>query len=60
MSEYKVRRWILDRLGEASTWKGLSILAGLLGVVVAPAQLEIIGGAIITIVGAIETLRKET
>ena len=60
MSEYKVRRWILDRLSEASTWKGLSILAGLLGVVVAPVQLQEIGGAIITIVGAIETLRKET
>lgn len=57
---YKMRRWILDRLGEVSTWKGVSILAGLFGVVVAPDQLEIIGAAIVSIVGAIETLRKES
>lgn len=60
ISSYAIRRWILDRLGEVSTWKGLSILAGLFGVVVAPDQLEIIGASIVSIVGAIEMIRKET
>lgn len=59
MDGYRVRRWILDRLGEVSTWKGVSILAGLFGLVVAPDQLEIIGAAIVSIVGAIEMIRKE-
>jgi len=55
-----MKKWILDRLEEKSTYKGISILVGLLGVVLAPDQLEIIGAGIVAIVGAIEMIRKET
>jgi len=54
-----MKEWVLDRLKEKSTWKGISILAGLLGVALAPDQLEIIGTSIVAIIAAIEVLRKE-
>lgn len=59
MSKYEIRRWILDRLSEKSTWRGLASLVGLFGVVVAPDQLELIGAGIVAVIGIIEMGRKE-
>ena len=55
-----LKEWILDRLKEKSTWRGLASLVGLFGVIVAPDQLELIGAGIVAIIGIIEMGRKET
>ena len=60
MTKYEIRRWILDRLKEKSTWRGLASLVGLFGIVVAPDQLELIGAGIVAIIGIIEMGRKES
>lgn len=54
-----MKEWILDRLKEKSTWRGLASLVGLFGVIVAPDQLELIGAGIVAIIGIIEMGRKE-
>ncbi len=51
--------WLKERLKEKSTWRGLAVLAGLLGYAVDPMQVE----AVITGVGAavalVETVSAE-
>tara|TARA_R110000851_G_scaffold96792_2_gene209948 strand:+ start:30019 stop:30195 length:177 start_codon:yes stop_codon:yes gene_type:complete len=54
-----MRKWIKARLKEKSTWKGISLIAGMFGVIVAPDQLELIGATIVGVYGAIETFRNE-
>ena len=51
--------WILERLKEPSTYKGISLLLGVIGYVAAPDQLELIGGSVIAAYAAIESIRKE-
>lgn len=42
-----VRQWLIDRARERSTWMGLTALAGLCGVQIAPEQVDaIVQGAI--------------
>lgn len=51
--------WIIERLKEPSTWKGLSLLLGVAGVAVDPALVVEVGMAVGTIIGAIDVVRKE-
>lgn len=51
--------WILERLKEPSTWKGLAGLLGAIGVAISPELIGQIGAAVIAIIGAIEVVRKE-
>lgn len=51
--------WLLERLVEPSTWKGLAILAAAGGVTVSPeliTQITAVAGAVI---GLIDVVRKE-
>lgn len=51
--------WIIERMQEASTWKGVSLLLGVAGIAVDPALVVEIGMAVGTIIGAIDVVRKE-
>jgi PII-like signaling protein len=51
--------WILDRLKEASTWRGVTVLLGAIGIGVSPDLVAQIGLIVTAIIGAIEILRKE-
>ena len=59
MSSYEIRRWILDRLGEKSTWAGIASLAALFGITLAPDQLQLIGQGIIALAGLFGIASKE-
>lgn len=39
-----VRQWLIDRARERSTWMGLTALAGLCGVQIAPEQVDACAG----------------
>ena len=47
------------RLKEPSTWKGLALLAGILGWNVDPELLPQIGAVVVAVIGLIEVIRKE-
>jgi hypothetical protein len=51
---------IINRLKEPSTYRGLSILMGLIGVYLSPEQTNAISAAVAAAIGLIEVFRKET
>lgn len=51
--------WIVERLKEKSTYNGLTMLLGLVGYVVAPGALEVIGMGVAGVIGLVETFSKE-
>lgn len=51
--------WIIERLKEASTWRGLTVLLGAIGITISPDLVAQIGLAVTAIIGAIEIWRKE-
>jgi len=51
--------WVLERLKEASTWRGLATLLGAAGVVLSPEFWLQIGAVVGAVLGAIEIYRKE-
>jgi hypothetical protein len=52
-------KYILDRLKEQSTIRGLVVMLGLVGVKLTPSQNEAIISAVVAILAAIEIFRKE-
>lgn len=52
--------WILARLREPSTWKGLSVFAGAMGIGLAPELLNQIGLIVVAVVGLVDMVRKES
>ena len=52
-------KYFLDRAKEPSTWRGLALMLGALGVGVSPDMVTAIGGAVIAALGAIEIIRRE-
>jgi len=52
-------RRIREHLKQPSTWKGLGVLGGLLGWGLAPEGYEVIGQAVILLVGLYEAARNE-
>lgn len=55
----KALEWILNRLREPSTWRGIVGALTLAGVKLAPAQAESIITAGVSIVAAIEVFKKD-
>ena len=51
--------YLIDRLNEASTWRGLALMLGALGVGVSPDMVNAIGSAVMAALGAIEVIRRE-
>jgi hypothetical protein len=51
--------YFLDRMKEPSTWRGLALMLGALGVGVSPDMINAIGSAVIAALGAIEVIRRE-
>lgn len=51
---------IVERLKEPSTYRGLSMLLGLIGVKVSPAQADSITAAVVAVLAVIEVFRKES
>ena len=51
--------WVFDRLKENSTWRGLILLAGLLGAHLRPDQQESIIGAALATVALINVFRSQ-
>ncbi|MEI6035717.1 MAG: hypothetical protein WCS65_15740 [Verrucomicrobiae bacterium] len=54
-----MKDWIFDRLKENSTWRGIIILAGLLGAHFQPEQQEAFVGAALAIVALINVFRSQ-
>lgn len=50
--------YFLDRAKEPSTWRGLSILLGALGVYANPDAIQQVGIAVAGVISAIEIFRK--
>lgn len=51
--------FILARLKEPSTWRGVALFAGGWGVHIAPDLIPAIGTAVAAFIGVVEILRKE-
>ena len=51
--------YILARLKEPSTWRGMAVIFGAVGVHVAPDLLPSIGVAVTGVIGAVEVIRRE-
>ena len=46
-------------LKQASTWRGLALLAGVFGVVIDPTALEVVGAGVVAGIGVVEVVRNE-
>jgi hypothetical protein len=53
------KQWIIDRLKEPSTWRGLSIILAATGYGLAPELIVQIGATVAAVLGAIEVARTE-
>lgn len=52
--------WLLARLREPSTWKGLSLIAGAAGISLAPEMVTQVGLIVGAVFGLIDIIRKES
>lgn len=59
MNSTHVRQWLIDRARERSTWLGLTALAGLCGVQIAPEQMDAIAQGAIAITAVIAAVTKD-
>lgn len=59
MSDGKKTAAILERLKEPSTWRGIVVLAGVLGVAIKPEVADQAATAVAAAVGLIEIFRRE-
>lgn len=50
---------VLLYLKQASTWRGLALLAGVFGVAVDPTALEVVGAGVVAAIGLIEVVRND-
>lgn len=55
----KILNYILDRLAESSTWRGIAFVASAAGITLVPDQANAIAAAGMAVVGAINVFRKE-
>lgn len=54
-----MKQFILDRLKEPSTWRGLAAIATSMGIIITPFQLEVIMSAGMAVIGAIGVLSPD-
>lgn len=52
--------WATRQLKQASTWRGLAVLAGALGIFGSPEHANAIIGAIGTVLGAVDVLKDDS
>jgi hypothetical protein len=52
-------KWLKARLQERSTYTGIALLLGLAGVTVPVEAVQLVGSALLAILGAVEMLRTE-
>jgi hypothetical protein len=52
-------KYIFERLQEPSTWRGLALFLGAVGVHLQPELVPAIGTAVTAAIGAVEVIRKE-
>lgn len=52
-------QWLQERLKEASTYQGLTVVAGALGYALEPQSVEAIGVAVAAVLGAILVIKRE-
>lgn len=52
-------QWLQERLKEASTYQGLTVVAGALGYALEPQAVEAIGVAVAAVLGAILVIKRE-
>lgn len=50
---------VLGYLKQASTWRGLAILAGVFGIAIDPSAMEVIGAGVVAAIGVVEVVRNE-
>ena len=50
---------VLFYLKQASTWRGLALLAGAFGVAIDPTALEAVGAGVVAAIGVIEVVRND-
>lgn len=50
---------VLFYLKQASTWRGLALLAGVFGVAIDPTALEAVGAGVVAAIGVIEVVRND-
>ena len=50
---------LIEKLKEPSTYRGLAIIGGVIGITLTPQAWDTIGAAIAAIIGVIEIFRKE-
>ena len=55
----KILDYILTRLSETSTWRGIAMIVAASGLVIDPNQFNSIAAAGIAVAGAINVFRKE-
>lgn len=55
----KILDYLLNRLSEASTWRGITLLLTAVGISLDPEQATAITGAGLAIVGAINVFKKD-
>jgi hypothetical protein len=53
------REWLLARLREPSTWRGIALMAGVLGLNLNPELLPQIGSAVAAFIAVLDIARKE-
>jgi hypothetical protein len=53
-------QYLIDRAKEPSTWRGLALLAGAVGLHLSPDALPAIGAMVSAIISVIEIFRKES
>jgi len=51
-------QYFIDRAKEPSTWRGLALFAGAVGLHISPEALTTIGSAVAAVISMIEVLRK--
>lgn len=51
--------WLVARAAEPSTWRGIVAIAALLGINISPEDAAIIANVAVTIIAAINIVRKE-
>ena len=59
LNKINIMKFLIDRLKEPSTFRGLAVVLGIVGVQLSPEQTNAITGAVAALIGLIEIFRVE-
>lgn len=54
-----MRDWLIDRLREPSTWRGIALLASVGGIVVTQDEAGALCALVVAVIGVYDAVRKE-